>query len=115
MSDIDKLTAERERVRETEKELTAQIKSERTRLSAKRKQSKATNAVAGVTVDEWKKLKSENTRLRGIVAVLLKDTGTTYKQLGEKLYCSPTRAREIVERALRQLRHPSVYSGDIDS
>lgn len=115
MSDIDELISERKKVREAEKELTAQIKAERARLSAERKQSKRTSAVAGAAVDEWKKLKSENARLRGMIAVLLKDTGLTYKHIGEKLYCSPGRARQIVERLLRQLRHPSVYNGDADS
>jgi DNA-directed RNA polymerase sigma subunit (sigma70/sigma32) len=115
MSDIEYLIAEREKVRENEKKLTAQIKDERARLSVERKKAKATDAIAGVTLAEWRMLKSENARLRGMIAALLKDTGLTYKQLGEKLYCSPGRAREIVERALRQLRHPSVYRGEADT
>ena len=115
MSDLDVLIASREEARNKERELTQRIKAERARLTAKKKKDRQTKTTAGVTVEEWKCLKSENARLRGMVAVLLKDTGLTYKELGEKLFSSPGRARQIVERALRQLRHTSVYSGDADS
>lgn len=115
MIDLDTLLASREEARNKERELTQLIKTERARLAAEKKQANPHKTTAGVTVEEWKNLKSENSRLRGMIAVLLKDTGLTYKQLGEKLYCSPGRAQQIVDRALRQLRHPSVYNDGADS
>jgi ribosomal protein L32E len=102
-SDLEELISERDRIRKKEKDLTDSIKSERQRLAAEREKSKRSSAMANVTATEWRKLKSENAKLRGLVAVLLKDSGVTYKMVGDKLNCGPSRAKEIVVRAVGNL------------
>ncbi len=101
---LDDWLDEREKVRSRERQLTQKIKAERLRLTRIKHQVAKEEAASGAESDSYKALVVEYGRLRRLCAALLKDEGITYKALGEKLGCSGSRAREIVERAYRELR-----------
>lgn len=104
MDKLDELIEERDEIRRKEREIARLIKLERSRAAAERKRSAKTGRKADITMDELKELKHQNTRLRQINAALLKESGLTYKQLAERLECSPSRAREIVEKQIAIMR-----------
>jgi small-conductance mechanosensitive channel len=106
MNELDDLIAQREKIREQEKELTASIKQERARLAEQKK--------ADSDTEKLKKLREEHAVLAALCAALLKDKGVTYKVIGEKLNCSPGHAAAVVKKAFRILRHPSRYNVDTE-
>ena len=54
--------------------------------------------------DAFFDLSTENRKLRGMIAVLYKESRLTYKELGLKIGCSAGRAQQIVARQINELK-----------
>ena len=92
------LVGQRKVLREKEAELTRRIKEERTRQAKNNtKQSR------GVAHETYKKLVTENKRLRGLIGLLHRCNGETFKAVGLLLEVSEGRARTIVDAEMRFL------------
>jgi DNA-directed RNA polymerase sigma subunit (sigma70/sigma32) len=105
MNAIEKMIADREKIRSAEIVLTKQINIERKRLQDEKKQEKKTNSSPSKrSVDEFKKLQAENSKLKQLLAIMYKDKGVTYKKIGETIGLSGGRVRQIVEQQMRFIR-----------
>lgn len=107
MIDYDELYAESERIRTKRKAL----KDEEAQLAEKARMIQHTlkrhemSLAEGKQSDECKKLREENQRLMGMLAVLYRNTNaTTYRAIGEHLGVSGCRARQVVDKQLKRLR-----------
>jgi len=52
----------------------------------------------------YKELRSENARLRGLFALLSRADGRTYTEVGVMLGVTPGRARQVIEKSIRSLK-----------
>ena len=92
MDKLQKLTIEREKIREMERNLTQLIKEER-RLSVKEKRE---NNRRVVSFESYERLRDENIQLRGLFSILKKAEKITYNNLGVILM-EQGRYREAIE------------------
>ena len=95
------LIERRDALREMEKSATQDIKAERKAISlAKKPPSTPVNK----QMEMNKVLRDENARLRGLIALLKRADGATYKEVGEMIDVSGGRAMELVRREQSRLR-----------
>ena len=97
---LDDLIQDRENLRLLEKKVTQAIKAERKAITAAKKQPPPPNK----QMEMNKELRIENARLRGLIALLKRADGSTYKEVGELLGVSGHRAIELVRREQNRLR-----------
>ena len=100
MSNLSDLIERREAVRAREIKLTRAIKAERKSVA---KAKKPPPPPANKQKEMNKELRTENARLRGLIAFLKRADDSTYKQVAEMLGVSSTRAKVVIEQAQRRL------------
>lgn len=98
LDELERLIEQRQELREKEKKLTQKIKKIRSELA----KAKVSPPEGGGSM--FQALATENRKLRGMLVLYEKAQNDTYKHIAERLDVTPTRARQIVERQLRELR-----------
>jgi len=106
---LDEMIVEREEMRAKEKQLTAEIIAERRRLLD---ESKKMVEKSNIGSESYHALRSENARLRELLALLKRADGSTYKAVGEMLGVSAGRAKQLIDKHLRILRYHSHELGE---
>jgi len=106
---LDEMIVEREEMRAEEKQLTAEIKAERQRLLD---ESKKMVEKSNISSESYQSLRSENARLRELLALLKRADGSTYKAVGEMLGVSAGRAKQLIDKHMRILRYHSHELGE---
>ena len=102
MSYLEELNKQRDILRSQEREITQKIKDERSRIAEEKRIAKSSTKDPTISSETYHKLKNDNSRLRGLLAMLSK-TENTYNDVAEMLGVSVGRAREIVEKEKRFL------------
>lgn len=102
---LEELERRREIFRDRDRRLTQEIKKTREMIKEKKAKEKSSQG----NVEEHRKkiaiLKKENQRLRGLFATIeYLLTDKTYKEVGQHIGVSGSRARQLVERELRYYR-----------
>ena len=95
------LIEHREGLRAQEIKLTKEIKAERKAIAAAKK---IPQPPTSKQIEMHKQLRDENSRLRGLVALLKRAEGSTYKEVGDMLGVSGDRAVQLVSREQSRLR-----------
>ena len=98
MNNLNDLINEREKLRDREKILTKAIKEER----AKKAESKLKGRP--VAREEHNKILEENRHLKGLIVMMARCDGKTYKEAGAIIGCGPDRAKSILDRTAMKLR-----------
>lgn len=109
MDNLEALVSEREKIRSQERELTQKIKIERSKLPAQKKVCDC----SAISKKEHIALRKQNSDLKALLSVLLRDSGLTFKKIGEMLGVSDTRANQIVHKQLRIFRRLNYELDDI--
>lgn len=92
--DLEQLESKREEIRKAELLLTERIKRARAEIAAQKQAEKRSSGV-GVSMDKYRKLRSENKRLIGLVAAYeVWQEGSSFKRVAEKLGVSAQHARD---------------------
>ena len=89
----------RDKIREEDRRITQEIKAAKKAMSEAKKKTPTTN----VSFESYEKLRTENVRLRALIAVFKKSDNLTYEQVGEFLGVSSGRAKVLVDRGRYEL------------
>ena len=98
---LNSLIQRRDALREMEKSATQDIKAERKAIALAKKPPPTP---VNKHIEMNKELRDENARLRGLIALLKRAEGATYKEIGEMMGVSGGRAMELVRREQTRLR-----------
>jgi DNA-directed RNA polymerase specialized sigma subunit len=112
MSKLEELISEREKIRAKEKHLTGMIQQERNRIAEDNRKN-CEPKFTGVSVEVHNELLKEKTRLAGLLGIFARANGKTFKEIGEMLNVTPSRAQQLVNKEKKNLL--AIDASDDDS
>lgn len=102
MSRLNELIANQKNAESALAAIKQQVKDERASIAKEKK--KESNEEEWLSVrKELASARDENSRLRRLIAILMRNNDHTYKVIAKELDCSATRARQIVKIGLSRL------------